>query len=210
MDTANKIASILLEIKAVKLNVEEPFTWASGWKSPIYCDNRKILSYPEARKSVCKSFVSYIKEHYPDTTLIAGVATGAIAHGILVAEALNLPFVYIRAAAKSHGLENRIEGELPEHAKVTVVEDLISTGGSSIAAVEALRTAGAEVLALLAIFSYEFETAQHNFDDAKCHFHTLSNYSTLLKEALASRYIEEKDLAQLQKWREAPDKYLKP
>jgi orotate phosphoribosyltransferase len=207
MDTANKIASVLLDIKAVKLNVKEPFTWASGWKSPIYCDNRKILSYPEARKSVCKSFASYVKEYYPDTEVIAGVATGAIAHGILVAEELNLPFVYVRATAKSHGLENLIEGELPENSKVTVIEDLISTGGSSIAAVKALRQAGAEVLGLLAIFSYEFDAAKQNFADAKCDFHTLSNYSTLLKEALDSSYIEEKDLDLLTKWREAPDKY---
>ncbi|MDR2027567.1 MAG: orotate phosphoribosyltransferase, partial [Prevotellaceae bacterium] len=204
MNTANKIASILLKIKAVKLNVQEPFTWASGWKSPIYCDNRKILSYPEARKSVCRSFASYIKEYYPDTEVIAGVATGAIAHGILVAEELNLPFVYVRATAKSHGLENLIEGELPVNSRVVVIEDLISTGGSSIAAVKALRQADADVLGLLAIFSYEFETARQNFHAAKCDFHALSNYSVLLTEALASNYIEEKDLDMLKKWREAP------
>jgi orotate phosphoribosyltransferase len=207
MDTENKIASILLKIRAVKLSVKEPFTWASGWKSPIYCDNRKILSYPEERKSVYKTFASYIKLHYPDTEVIAGVATGAIAHGILVAEELNLPFVYVRARAKSHGMENLIEGELPDNSKVVVIEDLISTGGSSIAAVEALRKAGVEVLGLLAIFSYEFETAQHNFDAAKCNVHTLCCYSTLLKEAVASKYIEEKDLDMLKKWRKAPDKY---
>jgi orotate phosphoribosyltransferase len=207
MDTANKIASVLLEIKAVKLNVEKPFTWASGWKSPIYCDNRKILSYPEARKLVCKGFASYIRERYPDTDVIAGVATGAIAHGILVAEELGLPFVYVRAAAKSHGLENLIEGALPDNSKVVVIEDLISTGGSSIAVVETLRKAGADVLGLLAVFSYEFDVAKHNFDAAKCEFHSLSNYSTLLKEAVVSDYIKENDLELLKKWRETPDKY---
>ncbi|MDR1130491.1 MAG: orotate phosphoribosyltransferase [Prevotellaceae bacterium] len=207
MNTANKIASLLLDIKAVKLSVKEPFTWASGWKSPIYCDNRKILSYPDARKSVCKGFASYIKEHYPDAEVIAGVATGAIAHGMLVAEELNLPFVYVRASPKSHGLENLIEGELPEKSKVVVIEDLISTGGSSIAAVEALRKAGACVLGLLAVFSYEFDAARQNFNAVKCDFHSLSNYSILLKEAADSGYIEKKDLELLKKWREAPDKY---
>jgi orotate phosphoribosyltransferase len=207
MNTANKIASALLNIKAVKLSVKEPFTWASGWKSPIYCDNRKVLSYPETRKLVYKSFVSQIKALYPDTEVIAGVATGAIAHGILVAEELNLPFVYVRSSAKSHGLENLIEGELPEQSKVVVIEDLISTGGSSIAAVEALRKAGAKVLGLMAIFSYEFDVAKQNFETAKCEFYTLSNYSTLLKEAVDSKYIEEKDVELLKTWREAPEKY---
>lgn len=206
METANKIASMLLNIKAVKLNVKEYFTWASGWKSPIYCDNRKILAYPDARKAVCKGFTSLIKVYYPDAEVIAGVATGAIAHGILVAEELNLPFAYVRATAKSHGLENLIEGDMPEKSKVVVIEDLISTGGSSIAAVKALRQANAEVLGLVAIFSYEFDTAKQNFDSAKCDFHTLSNYSTLLNEAVASNYIEEKDLELLRKWRETPDK----
>jgi len=207
MDTSKKIASALLKIKAVKLSVKEPFTWASGWKSPIYCDNRKVLSYPEARKLVYKSFASQIKALYPDTEVIAGVATGAIAHGILVAEELNLPFVYVRSSAKSHGLENLIEGELSAKSKVVVIEDLISTGGSSIAAVEALRKADAEVLGLLAIFSYEFDVAKRNFEAANCDFHTLSNYSTLLNEAVDSNYIEEKDLELLKTWREAPEKY---
>jgi orotate phosphoribosyltransferase len=206
-DTANRIASLLLDIKAVKLNVKAPFTWASGWKSPIYCDNRKILSYPEARKFVSRSFAAYIREHYPDTEVIAGVATGAIAHGILVAEELNLPFVYVRARAKEHGLENLIEGELPENSKTVVIEDLISTGGSSIAAIDALRKAGAQVLGLLAIFSYEFDVAIRNFDVVKCDFHSLGNYSILLKEAVDANYIEEKDLTLLKQWRETPDKW---
>jgi orotate phosphoribosyltransferase len=148
-----------------------------------------------------------MREHYPDVEVIAGVATGAIAHGVLVAEAMNLPFVYVRATAKSHGLENLIEGDCPENSKVAVIEDLISTGGSSIAAVEALRRAGADVLGLTAIFSYEFDVAKQNFAAAKCRFHALSSYSTLLQEAVASDYIEEKDLNILKTWREAPDKY---
>lgn len=207
MNTANRIASALLEIKAVKLNVKEPFTWASGWKSPIYCDNRKILSYPEIRKLVCDNFVLQIKKTHPEVQVIAGVATGAIAHGMLVAEKLNLPFVYVRAAAKTHGLENLIEGELAANSKVVVVEDLISTGSSSIAAVEALRKAGGETLGLFAIFSYEFNAAVKNFDNAKCQFNTLSNYSALLEIALESGYIKPEDLEILKKWRESPDKW---
>lgn len=206
-NVANKIASALLNIKAVKLNAKEPFTWASGWKSPIYCDNRKVLSYPDVRKLVYESFAAYIKQYYPQTEVIAGVATGAIAHGVLVAEALKLPFVYVRSSAKSHGLENLIEGYLPENSKVMVIEDLISTGGSSIAAVEALRKAGADVLALQAIFTYEFNVAKENFDKAKCNFTTLSNYTALLQEALKENYIKEEDIEVLKKWREAPDKY---
>ncbi|MDR0558809.1 MAG: orotate phosphoribosyltransferase [Prevotellaceae bacterium] len=207
MNTANKIASSLLEIKAVKLSVTEPFTWASGWKSPIYCDNRKILSYPEIRKLVCDNFVAQIKKLYPDVQTIAGVATGAIAHGALVAEKLNLPFVYVRSAAKTHGLENLIEGELAANSKVVVIEDLISTGGSSIAAVEALRRANADTLGLLAIFSYEFDMAATNFNSVQCKFNTLSNYSTLLETALECNYIKPDDLIALKKWREAPDKW---
>lgn len=207
MDTAKKIATALLDIEAVKLNVKEPFTWASGWKSPIYCDNRKVLSYPEIRRLVCESFVAGIRERYPEVRVIAGVATGAIAHGVLVAEQLDLPFVYVRASAKTHGLENLIEGELPAGAKVVVVEDLISTGGSSIAAVEALRKAGADVLGLLAIFSYDFDKAVKNFDNAECAFNTLSNYSSLLETALERRYIEPSDVAILKRWREAPDQF---
>ncbi|MDR0385885.1 MAG: orotate phosphoribosyltransferase [Prevotellaceae bacterium] len=203
---ANRIAAVLLEINAVKLNIKEPFTWASGLKAPIYCDNRTILSYPDVRGLVCRGFVSYIKEHYRNVNVIAGVATGAIAHGVLVADDLYLPFVYVRATAKNHGMENLIEGKLPENSKAVVIEDLISTGGSSIAAVEALRKAGVDVLGLLAIFSYGFDVAKHNFDAARCEFHTLSNYSALLKEAAESGYIAENDLALLEKWKEMPDK----
>ncbi|MDR2466283.1 MAG: orotate phosphoribosyltransferase [Prevotellaceae bacterium] len=203
MNTERTIAAALLEIKAVKLSPRKPFTWASGLKSPVYCDNRKTLSYPETRRLICESFAARVAELYPDVQLIAGVATGAIAHGALLAERLNLPFVYVRAAAKSHGLENLVEGELPDRAKVVVVEDLVSTGGSSIAAVEALRRAGAEVLGLVAIFSYEFAAAEENFKNAGCRFDTLSNYSALLNEALASNYISGDEPKILREWHDA-------
>jgi orotate phosphoribosyltransferase len=207
MDIANKIATSLLDIKAVKISVDKPFTWASGWKSPIYCDNRKILSYTSIRKLVYKSFASYIKIYYPQTEVIAGVAIGAVAHGVLVAEELNLPFVYVRPNPKSHGLGNIIEGDLTPNTKIVVIEDLISTGASSLAAVEALRDAGCRVLGLIAIFSYDFDVAQQNFFNAECEYMTLSNYSTLLEEALKNNYIRESDLAVLQKWRLSPENY---
>lgn len=206
---ANRIAAALLEIKAVKLNVNQPFTWASGWKSPIYCDNRKILSFPEVRKLIYQSFAQEIRTNYPEAEVIAGVATGAIAHGVLVAEELGLPFVYVRAAPKGHGLENLIEGELPANAKVVVIEDLISTGGSSIAAVQALRAAHANVLGLLAIFSYNFDEACHNFQKANCHLSTLSNYTVLVKEALEIGAIQPAEINALEKWRDSPEQYGK-
>ncbi|MDR2563142.1 MAG: orotate phosphoribosyltransferase [Prevotellaceae bacterium] len=207
MNVSDEIASALLEIKAVKINPNEPFTWASGWKSPIYCDNRKTLSYPEVRKAIYTGFAEIIKIEYPETETIAGVATGAVAHGALVAEALNLPFVYVRSAPKGHGLKNLVEGELKNKAKVVIIEDLISTGGSSIAAVEALREAGAETLALLAIFSYGFDAAAANFNKANCKFRTLTDYHALLNEALKRNYIKDSQLNMLKKWREAPDKF---
>ena len=207
MNVSSAIASALLEIKAVKINPKEPFTWASGWKSPLYCDNRKTLSYPEVRKAIYTGFAEIIKHEYPETDAIAGVATGAIAHGALVSEALNLPFVYVRSAPKGHGLKNLVEGELKNKAKVVVIEDLISTGGSSIAAVEALRDAGAEVLVLLAVFSYGFDAAFANFTRANCTFRTLTDYPALLDEALKRDYIKAGELDTLKKWREAPDKF---
>lgn len=203
MNTERSIAAALLKIKAVKLSPNKPFTWASGLKSPVYCDNRKTLSYPETRRLIREGFAARVSELYPDAQVIAGVATGAIAHGVLLAERLNLPFVYVRASAKSHGLENLVEGELPDKAKVVIVEDLISTGGSSIAAVEALRREGAEVLGLTAIFSYEFQVAGENFKNAGCRFDTLSNYSALLTEALASDYISDDDAKILRDWHDA-------
>jgi orotate phosphoribosyltransferase len=205
-----QIARNLLEIKAVKLNCQEPFTWASGWKSPVYCDNRRTLSFPEVRRIIKKSFVQIIREHYPTAEVIAGVATGAIAQGALVADAMELPFVYVRSVAKSHGLGNQIEGYLETGKKVVVVEDLISTGGSSLSAVEALRHAGNPVLGMVAIFTYGFLQSVENFAKAGCELHTLTDYHELLQLALETGYIREEQLDLLKQWREAPDQWLKP
>src|SRR5690554_5761177 len=199
------IAEKLLQINAIKLQPANPFTWASGWKSPIYCDNRKTLSYPAVRKEICDAFVSQIKELYPSVEVIAGVATGAIAHGMLVAEAMGLPFIYIRSSSKAHGLTNMIEGDYAAGQKVVVIEDLISTGGSSLKAVEALREAKCDVLGMLAIFTYEFSVAQQNFEKASCLVSTLSNYSTLIEHALTKKYISQDDVSSLQEWRNQPE-----
>jgi len=199
------VAEKLLQINAIKLNPANPFTWASGWKSPIYCDNRKILSYPETRDIVKNEFAALLNEKYKNAEIIAGVATGAIAHGVLVADLLNLPFIYIRSASKTHGLENLIEGELKAGKKVVVIEDLISTGGSSIKAVEAIREKNAEVLGMLAIFSYGFEKAKENFEKANCTLTTLTNYNCLIDIALKTGYIEEKYLESLNQWRMQPE-----
>lgn len=208
MESTEKIiARQLLEISAVRLNVEQPFTWASGWRSPIYCDNRKILSYPKARKLIYESLARLIRQHFTDVDIIAGVATGAIAHGALVAEYMEKPFIYIRSSAKEHGLGNIIEGELKPGARVVVVEDLISTGNSSLQAVEAVRKAGAEVLGLVAIFSYNFIAARRNFENADCELYTLTNYLTLIEEARQCNYIKNADMDSLERWREAPDKW---
>lgn len=204
-----QIAEKLLEIKAIKLSPDNHFTWASGWYSPIYCDNRKLLSFPETRKLVYKSFAKVVSELYPEADMIAGVATGAIAHGVLAAEELGKPFIYVRSAAKGHGLTNLIEGHYTAGMKVVVIEDLISTGGSSLAAVEALRAAGCEVLGMVAIFTYEFPLAANNFEKANCKLTTLSNYSTLLEVAEACNYIEPKDVETLKEWRKSPDTWRK-
>lgn len=210
MDTiGSKVAKNLLEIKAIQLQPATPFTWASGWKSPIYCDNRKTLSYPQSRALIRDAFVQAIKQTYPDAEVIAGVATGAIAQAALVAEAMNLPMVYVRSSAKKHGMTNQIEGVLPEDAKVVVIEDLISTGGSSLAAVEALRNAGSNVLGMLAIFSYGFDVAVQNFKDNNCQLHTLSNYQTLIKEAVESKYIGNEEVYMLTAWRKNPAEWGK-
>ena len=201
------IARQLLEISAVCLNVEQPFTWASGWRSPIYCDNRKILSYPKMRKLIYESLARLIGQHFPSVEVIAGVATGAIAHGILVAEQMEKPFIYIRSSAKGHGLANTIEGELKAGARVVVIEDLISTGSSSLRAVEAVRKAGAEVLGMAAIFSYNFISTRRSFENADCELYTLTNYLTLIEEAKQCDYIKDSDMATLERWREAPDKW---
>jgi orotate phosphoribosyltransferase len=203
------IAQSLLKIKAVKLSPNEPFTWASGWNSPIYCDNRVTLSYPEIRRQIYQSFAQLIAEKYPEAELIAGVATGAIAHGVLVAEEMQKPFIYVRSAPKGHGLGNQIEGQYTKGQKVVVVEDLISTGGSSLSAVEALRQAGVEVLGMVAIFTYGFKTAEDNFATANIKVDTLSCYNALIDSALESGYVKEDQLNDLKEWRIAPDKWRK-
>jgi orotate phosphoribosyltransferase len=198
------IAQELLQINAIKLNPAKPFTWASGWKSPIYCDNRKTLSYPDVRSKIRDSFTELIRNKYPDAQGIAGVATGAIAHGVLVAEQLGLPFVYIRSAAKGHGLENLIEGNYEPKQRFVVVEDLISTGSSSLKAVEALRAENCEVMGMVAIFSYGFPDAVENFLNAGCNLDTLSNYEILIQIAAESGYVTNEELGTLKEWRKSP------
>ena len=207
-DSNQSVSYYLLQSKAIKLEPATPFTWASGWKSPIYCDNRRTLGFPAVRTIIRDRLAELIRKHYPQTEVIAGVATGAIAQGALVADALNLPFVYVRSSAKGHGLENRIEGHLEADKKVVVVEDLISTGGSSLAAVETLRRAGNPVLGMVAIFTYGFPVAVENFGKAQCELRTLTDYNELLDLALASGYIQAGQLDLLRKWREAPDQWL--
>lgn len=208
-ESALKVAEFLLQIKAIKLQPAKPFTWASGWKSPIYCDNRVTLSYPKVRTYIRQQFVNAINENFARPDVIAGVATGGIAQGALVAQELGLPFVYVRSEAKKHGMTNMIEGVVEKGQSVVVIEDLISTGGSSLKAVEALRAAGCEVKGMVAIFTYDFQTAEDNFKAAKCNLLTLSNYDTLIRQALQSRYITENDLASLKEWRINPSDWGK-
>lgn len=201
---AKSIADYLLQIKAIKLQPSNPFTWASGWKSPIYCDNRKTLSFPGVRIAIRDAFADKIKKQYPEAEVIAGVASGAIAHGVLVADVLDLPFIYVRSGSKGHGLGNRIEGYFEKENKVVVIEDLISTGGSSLSAVEALREAGCEVLGMLAIFTYGFEKAGNNFSENNCRLDTLSNYESLIERARETGYIDSNDTDTLKLWRTDP------
>lgn len=204
---AEKVASYLLEIKAIKLEPAHPFTWASGWKSPIYCDNRKTLSYPEVRTYIREQFAEVIREKYPQAEVIAGVATGAIAQGVLVAQELGLPFIYVRSSAKGHGLENLVEGEYKAGQKVVVIEDLISTGGSSLQAVEALKNAGCEVLGMVAIFTYGFKKAEDNFKTAVCELTTLSNYNAMIDLAVKTGYVKQEQVEKLKEWRLSPETY---
>ncbi len=206
---AEIVAKQLLQIKAIKLQPASPFTWASGWKSPIYCDNRKTLAYPEVRTSIKEAFARLVLEKYPDVEVIAGVATGAIAQGALVSEAIDKPFVYVRSAAKGHGLTNLIEGELKPGQKVVVIEDLISTGGSSLKAVAALREAGAEVLGMFAIFTYGFGVATEAFKEANVELTTLSSYQEMIPFASESGYVSADDVATLQEWRKDPANWNK-
>ena len=201
------LANKLLKIKAVKLQPANPFTWASGWKSPIYCDNRKTLSYPPLRNFIKLELARTILERYGNANTIAGVATGAIAQGAMVAEELNLPFVYIRATPKDHGLENLIEGDLKPGSKVVVIEDLISTGGSSLKAVEAIRNTGCDVVGMIAIFTYGFPVAEEKFKDAKVKCTALCNYDAILDEALRTDYVDESEIKTLQEWRKNPVKW---
>ena len=210
MDTLKKtFAKKLLDIKAIKLQPNDPFTWASGWKSPFYCDNRATLSFPDLRNFVKLQLVHTVMDHFPEAEAVAGVATGAIAQGALVADELNMPFVYVRSKAKDHGMGNLIEGTLPEGAKVVVVEDLISTGGSSLKAVEALRAAGFEILGMVASYTYGFPVAAEAFKAADVELTTLTNYEAVVQAALASGYIEEKHIPMLAEWRANPSEWGK-
>lgn len=202
-NNAAKVADFLLQINAVKLQPSNPFKWASGWNSPIYCDNRKILAYPKIREFIKNEFISLIKE-FDTPTCIAGVATGGIAIGAIVAEELGLPFCYVRSESKSHGMKNNIEGDLKLEDKVFVIEDLISSGKSSIKAVRDLKEFGVEITGLGAIFTYGFEVSENNFSEESCSFKTLSNYSVLLETALRNNYISNEELETLVKWRNSP------
>ena len=204
-ESEKKVAESLLKIKAIKLQPSEPFTWASGWKSPIYCDNRKTLSFPEIRTLVRDEFVKTVKAKYPQAEVIAGVATGAIAQGALVAQELGLPFIYVRSSPKDHGLGNLIEGDLKAGQKVVVIEDLISTGGSSLKAAEAVRAAGAEVLGMVAIFTYGFPVSENAFKEHKVELTTLSNYNAMIETAVATGYVKEEQVETLKEWRKSPD-----
>lgn len=209
INTELQTAEYLLQIKAIKLNLQNPFTWASGLKSPIYCDNRRILSFPVVRSFVAEKLSELTKTFFPDVEVIAGVATGGIAHGALVANLLDLPFVYIRSNAKGHGLQNLVEGYLEPGKNVLVIEDLVSTGMSSLEAVKALKSCDANVLGMLAVFTYGLEVAEKNFQVAGCSLHTLSNYNALLKQAKNMKIITDEDEKVLHKWNLAPEKWGK-
>ncbi len=209
IEIGKQVAKTLLQINAIILQAENPFTWASGWKSPIYCDNRKILSFPESRTFIRQSLVNIIQKQYGGSNLIAGVATGAIAHGALVAEEMGLPFIYVRSKKKDHGKQNMIEGTYTLGQSVIVIEDLISSGKSSLEAVEALREKGLNVKGLISIFTYGFDAATENFKKSDCRFISLCNYPILLQEAVKQEYINELDLEILEKWRENPSKWKK-
>ncbi len=204
-----EIAKQLLAINTIKIQPDSPFTWASGWKAPIYCDNRKILSYPATRTFICDAFVQLVRDKYPEAEAIAGVATGAIAHGVLVAEKLGLPFIYVRSAPKGHGLENLIEGDIPQGTKTVIIEDLVSTGYSSLNAADAVRTYGADVLGMLAIFTYNFPQAARNFEFAHIELTALSNYNVLLELAFESGEINDAQLESLNNWRKTPETWGK-
>ena len=205
----SQTAELLLKLKAIKLNPSDPFIWTSGWKSPIYCDNRILLSDPKSRNIIANYFSEIIKNKYNDVQVIAGVATGAIGIGILVAQKLNLPFIYVRPEAKKHGRKNQIEGKISENQKIVVIEDLISTGKSSLNAVKVLRESNLEVLGMVAIFTYGFKKSIENFEKNKIDLDTLSDYNGLIKKATEIKYVKEKDLETLKKWNEDPENWVK-
>ena len=207
LTTSSKIANYLLQIKAIKLETEKPFQWSSGIYSPIYCDNRIVLSFPKIRKLVCDCFVEIIKKKYNDTELVAGVATGGIGMGMLIAEKLDLPFVYVRPQAKKHGRKNQIEGLIKKNIKAIVIEDLISTGKSSLNAVDALKKEEVNVIGLISLFSYELEDAKKNISKSGLNYCSLSNFSDLIKIALSTNYIDTKQKEEIFKWRLNPQKW---
>ncbi len=206
-ETALTISDFLLQIKAIKLDITNPFTWASGLKSPIYCDNRITLSFPKIRTYIRQEFVKVINEEFGSVDVIAGVATGGIAQGALVAQELGLPFVYVRSSQKKHGLTNQIEGIVESGQSVVIVEDLISTGKSSLNAVNALREAGCNIKGMVAIFTYDLTIAKENFEKADCKLLTLSDYNFLIRKAFETNYIKESDIQSLVRWRENPKKW---
>ncbi|MDF3028977.1 MAG: orotate phosphoribosyltransferase [Fluviicola sp.] len=206
-DRALKVAEFLLQIKAVKLQPNSPFTWASGWKSPIYCDNRITLSFPAIRTYIRQGYAEAILEHFGKPDIIAGVATGGIAQGALVAQELGIPFIYVRSSAKGHGMGNMIEGHFEKGQRIVVIEDLISTGGSSLQAVHALRDAGLEVKGLVAIFTYGFDLSIKNFANAECPFVTLTDYDHLIDQALKSDYVTDSDVNSLREWKINPENW---
>tara|TARA_B100001287_G_scaffold274270_1_gene279252 strand:+ start:2168 stop:2809 length:642 start_codon:yes stop_codon:yes gene_type:complete len=207
IDIAQQVARSLLQINAIILQPNKPFKWASGWNSPIYCDNRKTLSFPEIRTFIRSSLASAIQNHFKGANLIAGVATAGIPHGTLVAEELGLPFIYVRSKAKNHGKQNQIEGYFEKGQSVILIEDLISSGKSSLEAVSSLRKSGLKVKGLVSIFNYGFELAKQNFTSAKCDYISLCDYENLLPQALKTNYITKTELPILQKWRENPSKW---
>lgn len=206
---AKEVAEKLLQINAIRLNIQTPFIWASGWKSPVYCDNRRILSFPVVREFIKSEMSNLVFETFPDAEVLAGVATGGIAHGAMVADQIKLPFAYVRSSAKGHGLGNRIEGVVEKGAKVVVIEDLISTGGSSLDACRALQDAGAEVIGLVAVFTYGFPVAEKAFKDAEIPFYTLSNYPEMIEEAKNKGVVSEDQMVSLAAWRENPSEWGK-
>lgn len=203
-ETAGKVASLLLEIEAIKLNHKNPFTWSSGWKSPIYCDNRLALSYPKIRTLIKESLAMAIQANFKDAEYIAGVATAGVPQGALVAEALDLPYIYVRPKPKDHGMGNLIEGRIEKGKKVVLIEDLISTGGSSLKAAQALKEAGFKVMGMVAIFTYGFDVAEKSFEEAKIPLVCLSDFNHMLKEAVAKKYLDENQLVYVKSWRVDP------